>query len=66
METPYRLKTVLHDIKKVMGHNLRAVLAFELTSNKEKYYRGTIGEIYNEAEKLNLKGEFVLLIDNRK
>lgn len=66
METPYRLKPVLYDIKKILGNNLKAVLAFELTSNKEKYYRGTIDEIYTEVERSKLKGEFVLLIDNRK
>jgi 16S rRNA (cytidine1402-2'-O)-methyltransferase len=66
LETPYRLKTVLKDIKKVLGNNIKAVLAFEITSKNEKFYRATLGEIYNAAERLNLKGEFVLLIDNRK
>lgn len=66
METPYRLKTLLHDIKNILGNNLQAVLAFELTSNREKFYRGTIAEITAEVERNKLKGEFVLLIDNRK
>ena len=66
METPYRLKAVVYDIKKILGNNIKAVLAFELTSDKEKFYRGTIAEIYAEVERSKLKGEFVLLIDNRK
>ncbi len=66
METPYRLRTVLRDITKVFGKNTRAVLAFELTSKNEKYFRGTLNEISSEAERLKLKGEFVMLIDNRK
>jgi 16S rRNA (cytidine1402-2'-O)-methyltransferase len=66
METPYRLRTVLKDIKSVFGNNMHGVLAFEITSDNEKYYRGTLKKIYDEAEKNKLKGEFVLLLDNRR
>jgi 16S rRNA (cytidine1402-2'-O)-methyltransferase len=66
METPYRLRTVLNDVNKLFGNNVRAVLAFELTSKNEKYFRGTINEIKAEADRRQLKGEFVLLIDNRR
>ena len=66
METPYRLRTVLNDIDKLFGNNVKAVLAFELTSKNEKYFRGTVNEIKAEAERRKLKGEFVLLIDNRR
>lgn len=64
MDTPYRLKSLLEDIIKIMGSNLPAVLAFELTMPGEKFYRGTTGKIYNTAVKENLKGEYVLVIDN--
>jgi len=64
METPYRLKTLLNDVVKIMGGNITCVLAFELTKEKEKFYRGKTKELLAIAEGENLKGEFVLLLNN--
>lgn len=65
MDTPYRLKTLMEDIVKLLGANIPCVLAFELTKEKEKFYRGNAGNILSNIERENLKGEFVLLIDNQ-
>jgi 16S rRNA (cytidine1402-2'-O)-methyltransferase len=65
MDTPYRLKNVLEDIKNVMGKNLFCVLAFQLTMEDEKFYRGYAYELLQHVMLKNLKGEFVLLLDNR-
>ena len=65
MDTPYRLKTLMEDIVKILGANIPCVLAFELTKEKEKFYRGNAGNILKHVEKENLKGEFVLIIQNR-
>ncbi len=64
METPYRLKTLLTDVVKILGGEIPCVLAFELTKEKEKYYRGKTKEVLEIAEKENLKGEFVLILNN--
>ena len=64
MDTPYRLKTLLEDIVKLLGQNIPCVLAFELTKEKEKFYRGNAQNILNVVERENLKGEFVLIIKN--
>lgn len=64
MDTPYRLKTLLEDIVKLLGSNIPCVLAFELTKEKEKFYRGNAGNILNAVERENLKGEFVMIIRN--
>jgi len=64
MDTPYRLKTLMEDIVKILGANIPCVLAFELTKEKEKFYRGNAGNILKHVEKENLKGEFVLIIQN--
>jgi len=64
LDTPYRLRTLLTDIVKVLGKNIRVVLAFELTKKEERFYRGTAGHILKTAEEKKLKGEFVLLVDN--
>jgi 16S rRNA (cytidine1402-2'-O)-methyltransferase len=63
MDTPYRLKSLLEDVVKVIGKNLKVVLAFQLTMSNEKFYRGTAEEILNIAVKSNLKGEFLLLLN---
>ncbi len=65
LDTPYRLKSLLTDIVKILGKNINAVLAFELTMKTEKFYRGTTEQIFKIAEQKNLKGEFVLIISNK-
>ena len=64
MDTPYRLKALMEDVVKLLGSNIPCVLAFELTKEREKFYRGNAGNILNIAEKEKLKGEFVLIINN--
>jgi len=63
METPYRLNTLLADVVKIIGANTKCVLAFELTTEKEKFYRGTAEQLLKIAEDKKLKGEFVFIID---
>lgn len=65
MDTPYRLQPLLSDVSKILGAGTNIVLAFELTSERERFYRGSAAEILSVAEKNNLKGEFVLIIDNK-
>ncbi|HQF41349.1 MAG TPA: 16S rRNA (cytidine(1402)-2'-O)-methyltransferase [Ignavibacteriaceae bacterium] len=65
MDTPYRLKSLMEDIVKILGSNIPCVLAFELTKEKEKFYRGNTGNIFKIVEKENLKGEFVLILRNK-
>lgn len=66
MDTPYRLKRLLSDVVKIFGNATPVVLAFELTMKDEKFYRGSAQKVLNIAEKNNLKGEFVLIVNNRK
>jgi len=65
METPYRLKRLLSDIKKHFGESTYIVLAYKLTMKEETIFRGQVKKVLNKVEQENLKGEFVLLIDNR-
>ena len=64
MDTPYRLRTLLEDVVKLMGEKTPVVLAYDLTKEKEKFYRGTALNVSNIAERENLKGEFVLIVQN--
>jgi len=66
MDTPYRLKRLLSDVVNIFGNATPVVLAFELTMKDEKYYRGSALKVMNIAEKNNLKGEFVLIVNNKQ
>ncbi len=66
LETPYRLKTLIEDIVKHWGKNLNIVIAFKLTQSDERFIRGKAEKVLHIVKNENLKGEFVLLIDNRR
>jgi 16S rRNA (cytidine1402-2'-O)-methyltransferase len=66
METPYRLKAILFDILKTFGATTTMVVAFDLTLPSEYFFRGTVSDILKIAEEKKLKGEFVLIINNKK
>jgi 16S rRNA (cytidine1402-2'-O)-methyltransferase len=66
MDTPYRLKSLLADVVKILGPNVPVVLAYQLTMANERFYRASAVGVLNIAEKNNLKGEFVLLVNNRR
>ena len=65
METPYRLRRIIEDIVNSFGPNQKIVLAYKLTMPEEYIFRGSAQKILAEIEKKKLKGEFVLLVDNR-
>lgn len=62
MEAPYRLKAILQDIKEIFVHR-KIFVAFDLTMNSEKKFRGTASEILDTIGEDNLKGEFLIIID---
>ena len=66
LDTPYRLRQLLTDVVKVLGKHLQGVVAFQLTMENERFYRGTTGDLLQIAEDKKLKGEFVLILDNKK
>ncbi len=63
METPYRLKTLLTDVAKILGGKTNCVLAFELTTERENFFRGTAEQLLKIVNDKKLKGEFVLILD---
>lgn len=64
LETPYRLQRILQDVADAFPPDTPAVLAYELTAQHEEFIRGSIEKVKNIAVRRNLKGEFVLLLDN--
>ena len=64
-ESPKRIKKTLFNLQKFVGINRKISLCKEMTKIHEDVYRGNISEIIKdiENEKINLKGELVLVIE---
>ncbi|RJP58503.1 MAG: 16S rRNA (cytidine(1402)-2'-O)-methyltransferase [Ignavibacteriales bacterium] len=65
LDTPYRLIKLLKDVEMIFGKKQQIVVAYKLTMNDEHFFRGEISQVLPKIEKNELKGEFVLLIENR-
>jgi len=61
-EAPHRLKETLALLLAGLG-NRKIVLCRELTKKYEEFIRGTISEVLAWAEKGEIRGEFVLIIE---
>lgn len=64
METPYRLKQLLNDCQDIFSADIEICLATNLTTSKEKFFRGTISSIIKEISIIQEKFEFVLILNN--
>ena len=62
-EAPHKLINTLENIKDIFG-NVEIVLAREITKIHEEFIRGNIIDVLNNLAEI--KGEFVVLIDNNK
>ncbi|RLC56100.1 MAG: 16S rRNA (cytidine(1402)-2'-O)-methyltransferase [Candidatus Cloacimonadota bacterium] len=61
LETPYRLKQLLGDLKKILGPNRQAIIAYKLTQLNEKIFWGSLQELSVMIQELP-KGEFVFIL----
>lgn len=64
LEAPYRLPQLLRDLKKNLGKQRLAVVAYKLTQPEEKFFWGTLDEIETMTRDIP-KGEFVMIIKKR-
>jgi 16S rRNA (cytidine1402-2'-O)-methyltransferase len=64
-DTPYRLTRIVKDLMSSFAPETPAVIAFEISTEKERFIRGEISVLDTLVSKQKLKGEFVLLLDNR-
>ncbi len=62
LDTPYRLKSLVRDLKEIFTDTREICVAYNITLADEKIILGNPSKVYNEVIKNNLKGEFVLLI----
>ncbi len=65
METPYRLVQLLEDVVSIFGKTASICISYKITMPEEYHYRGPAFTVLNTIKNKNLKGEFVLLIENR-
>ncbi|MCF7857964.1 MAG: 16S rRNA (cytidine(1402)-2'-O)-methyltransferase [Candidatus Cloacimonetes bacterium] len=65
LETPYRLKQLLRDLKAILGANRQAIIAYKLTQPKEKLFWGNLQELVTMTQDLP-KGEFVFILKKKK
>jgi 16S rRNA (cytidine1402-2'-O)-methyltransferase len=61
-EAPHRLIKLLQELKQ-LSPNRKISLSKELTKLYEKHYRGTAEEILNTLKDIEIKGEWVVVID---
>lgn len=61
-ESPHRIAAMMRDAAEVLGER-GAVIARELTKVHEEVIRGTLGELAEAAERRDLKGEMVVVIE---
>lgn len=64
-ESPHRILDTLKILIKNFPER-KVVLVKELTKIYEKIYRGKLVEIYEQIEKSEIKGEYVILIENEE
>lgn len=65
-ESPYRVIKLIEDIKLIIPMDTRIVIGRELTKKFEQIFYSTIKDLSINQEKLVQKGEYTILIDNRK
>lgn len=65
LDTPYRLTQLVNDVSLIFGKEQKIVVCYKLTMDEELILRGSASQVLNEIQTKKLKGEFVLLIENR-
>jgi len=66
-ESPHKLLKTLNDFSEYFGSDLRMSVSREISKMYEETYRGSVGECISYfGSKDKIKGEFVLVLDNRK
>lgn len=68
-ESPYRILKTLNELKELFTTHYslptNIVVGRELTKKFETVYRGTIEEVIEKIKKDPIKGEFVVIVENR-
>lgn len=64
-ESPHRILKTIKDMHEILGDR-QACIAREITKKFEEFIRGSLSELIAVAEKRNLKGEMVIVVEGNK
>ena len=65
-ESPKRILKLINDLMHFLGEDRKASISRELSKIYQENIRGTLKELYDKLENINIKGEFVIVIDGKK
>lgn len=65
-ESPKRILKLINDLMGSLGEDRKASISRELSKIYQENIRGTLKELYDKLENINIKGEFVIVIDGKK
>ena len=64
-ESPHKINTTLEQIKEFFGEETKVSLSREISKKFEETKRGTINELIDFSKSKTLKGEIVLIVNNK-
>ena len=65
-ESPKRILRLINDLMGFLGEDRKASISRELSKIYQENIRGTLKELHDKLESINIKGEFVIVIDGKK
>lgn len=65
-ESPKRILKLINDLMGFLGEDRKASISRELSKIYQENIRGTLKELYDKLENINIKGEFVIVLDGKK
>ena len=65
-ESPKRILRLINDLMGFLGEDRKASISRELSKIYQENIRGTLKELHGKLENINIKGEFVIVIDGKK
>ena len=65
-ESPKRILRLINDLIGFLGEDRKASISRELSKIYQENIRGTLKELHDKLENINIKGEFVIVIDGKK
>ena len=65
-ESPKRILRLINDLLEFLGEDRKASISRELSKIYQENIRGTLKELHDKLENINIKGEFVIVIDGKK
>ena len=65
-ESPKRILKLINDLMGFLGEDRKASISRELSKIYQENIRGTLKELHDKLENINIKGEFVIVIDGKK